>query len=81
MYVIKLLEQAKTNKGLIQMLNNHETIEMLIKDQFPEADTIDPRLIEYVAIMVDEEEEVKGSEQLAVEKLLYDMYRFFTMNL
>lgn len=81
MYVIKLLEQAKTNKGLIQMLNNHETIEMLIKDQFPEADTIDPRLIEYVAIMVDEEEEVKGSEQLAVEKLLYDMYRFFTINL
>lgn len=81
MYVIKLLEQAKTNKGLIQMLNNHETIEMLIKDQFPEADTIDPRLIEYVAIMADEEEEVKGSEQLAVEKLLYDMYKFFTMNL
>ena len=63
------------------MLNNHETIEMLIKDQFPEADTIDPRLIEYVAIMVDEEDAVKGSEQLAVEKLLYDMYQFFTMNL
>ena len=63
------------------MLNNHETIELLIKDQFPEADTIDPRLIEYVAIMVDEEEEVKGSEQLAVEKLLSDMYQFFTMNL
>ena len=81
MYVIKLLKQAKTSKGLIQMLNNHETIELLIKDQFPEADTIDPRLIEYVAIMVDEEEEVKGSEQLAVEKLLYDMYKFFTMNL
>ena len=81
MYVIKLLKQAKTSKGLIQMLNNHETIELLIKDQFPEADTIDPRLIEYVAIMVDEEEEVKGSEQLAVEKLLYDMYQFFTMNL
>ena len=60
------------------MLNNHETIELLIKDQFPEADTIDPRLIEYVAIMVDEED---TSEQLAVEKLLYDMYRFFTMNL
>ena len=81
MYVIKLLKQAKTSKGLIQMLSNHETIELLIKDQFPEADTIDPRLIEYVAIMVDEEEEVKGSEQLAVEKLLYDMYQFFTMNL
>jgi len=63
------------------MLNNHETIELLIKDQFPEADTIDPRLIEYVAIMVDEEDAVKGSEQLAVEKLLYDMYQFFTMNL
>lgn len=81
MYVIKLLEQAKTNKGLIQMLNNHETIEMLIKDQFPEADTIDPRLIEYVAIMVDKEDAVNGSEHLAVEKLLYDMYQFFTMNL
>ena len=81
MYVIKLLEQAKTSKGMIQMLNNHETIELLIKDQFPEADTIDPRLIEYVAIMVDEEDAVKGSEQLAVEKLLYDMYKFFTMNL
>lgn len=63
------------------MLNNHETIEMLIKDQFTEADTIDPRLIEYVAIMVDEEDAVNGSEQLAVEKLLYDMYQFFTMNL
>ena len=81
MYVIKLLKQAKTSKGLIQMLNNHETIELLIKDQFPEADTIDPRLIEYVAIMVDEEDAVNGSEQLAVEKLLYDMYKFFTMNL
>ena len=63
------------------MLNNHETIELLIKDQFPDTEVVDPRLIEYVAIMVDEEEEVKGSEQLAVEKLLYDMYKFFTMNL
>lgn len=63
------------------MLNNHETIELLIKDQFPDTEVVDPRLIEYVAIMVDEEDEVKGSEQLAVEKLLYDMYQFFTMNL
>ena len=62
-------------------MKNHELIEQLIKAHVPAARMVDPRLIDYVAVIMDEEPEGQNSEELAVSKLVEDMYTFFLMNL